>query len=53
MVVLTPGPANAAYYEHAFLAQQMGVPLVEGRDLVVRDRRVYLRTTSGPRARWT
>ncbi|MGE0029225.1 MAG: circularly permuted type 2 ATP-grasp protein [Thermoleophilia bacterium] len=47
VVVLTPGPANAAYYEHAFLAQQMGVPLVEGRDLVVRDRRVYVRTTAG------
>lgn len=47
VVVLTPGPANAAYYEHAFLAQQMGVPLVEGRDLTVRDRRVYLRTTAG------
>lgn len=47
VVVLTPGPANAAYYEHAFLAQQMGVPLVEGRDLVVRERRVYLRTTAG------
>jgi uncharacterized circularly permuted ATP-grasp superfamily protein len=47
VVVLTPGPANAAYYEHTFLAQQMGVPLVEGRDLVVRDRRVYVRTTAG------
>ena len=47
VVVLTPGPANAAYYEHAFLAQQMGVALVEGRDLTVRDRRVYLRTTAG------
>ncbi len=47
VVVLTPGPANAAYYEHAFLAQQMGVPLVEGRDLVVRGRKVYLRTTAG------
>jgi uncharacterized circularly permuted ATP-grasp superfamily protein len=47
VVVLTPGPANAAYYEHAFLAQQMGVPLVEGRDLVVRDRRVFVRTTAG------
>ena len=47
VVLLTPGPFNAAYYEHAFLAQQMGVPLVEGRDLVVRDRRVWLRTTSG------
>jgi uncharacterized circularly permuted ATP-grasp superfamily protein len=47
VVVLTPGPANAAYYEHAFLAQQMGVPLVEGRDLTVRDRKVFLRTTAG------
>ncbi len=47
VVVLTPGPANAAYYEHAFLAQQMGVALVEGRDLTVRDRRVFLRTTAG------
>ncbi|MEQ8834588.1 MAG: circularly permuted type 2 ATP-grasp protein [Miltoncostaeaceae bacterium] len=47
VVVLTPGPANAAYYEHAFLAQQMGIPLVEGRDLMVRERRVYLRTTAG------
>jgi uncharacterized circularly permuted ATP-grasp superfamily protein len=47
VVLLTPGPANPAYYEHSFLAQQMGVPLVEGRDLAVRDRRVYLRTTAG------
>jgi uncharacterized circularly permuted ATP-grasp superfamily protein len=47
IVVLTPGPFNSAYYEHAFLAQQMGVPLVEGRDLVVRGRRVYLKTTTG------
>lgn len=47
VVVLTPGPANAAYYEHAFLAQQMGVPLVEGRDLTVRDRQVFVRTTAG------
>jgi uncharacterized circularly permuted ATP-grasp superfamily protein len=47
MVLLTPGPYNAAYYEHAFLAQQMGIPLVEGHDLVVRDRRVWLKTTSG------
>lgn len=47
VVLLTPGPANAAYYEHAFLAQQMGIPLVEGPDLVVRNRRVYLRTTAG------
>ncbi len=47
IVVLTPGLLNSAYYEHAFLAQQMGVQLVEGRDLIVRDRRVYLKTTSG------
>jgi uncharacterized circularly permuted ATP-grasp superfamily protein len=47
VVLLTPGPANPAYYEHAFLAQQMGVPLVEGSDLVVRDRRVWLKTTAG------
>jgi uncharacterized circularly permuted ATP-grasp superfamily protein len=47
VVLLTPGPANPAYYEHAFLAQQMGIPLVEGSDLVVRDRRVWLKTTAG------
>lgn len=47
IVVLSPGPLNSAYYEHAFLAQQMGVQLVEGRDLVVRGRRVYMKTTSG------
>jgi uncharacterized circularly permuted ATP-grasp superfamily protein len=47
VVLLTPGPANSAYYDHAFLAQQMGIPLVEGRDLVVRDRRVYVKTTAG------
>jgi uncharacterized circularly permuted ATP-grasp superfamily protein len=47
VVLLTPGPANAAYYEHAFLAQQMGIALVEGSDLVVRDRRVWLKTTTG------
>lgn len=47
VVVLTPGPANPAYYEHAFLAQRMGVPLVEGHDLAVRERRVWLRTTAG------
>jgi uncharacterized circularly permuted ATP-grasp superfamily protein len=46
-VVLTPGIYNSAYYEHSFLAQQMGVELVEGRDLVVRDGSVYMRTTSG------
>jgi uncharacterized circularly permuted ATP-grasp superfamily protein len=47
VAVLTPGPFNSAYYEHTFLAQQMGVLLVEGRDLVVRDRRVYVKTTTG------
>jgi uncharacterized circularly permuted ATP-grasp superfamily protein len=46
-VLLTPGPANAAYYEHAFLAQQLGIPLVEGSDLIVRERRVYMKTTVG------
>jgi len=45
--VLTPGIYNSAYFEHSFLAQQMGVDLVEGRDLVVRDRHVYARTTKG------
>lgn len=47
VVVLTPGVYNSAYYEHSFLAQQMGVELVEGRDLVVRDGLVFMRTTSG------
>jgi uncharacterized circularly permuted ATP-grasp superfamily protein len=47
VVVLTPGVFNAAYYEHSFLAQQMGVELVEGRDLVIRDDFVYMRTTDG------
>ena len=47
VVVLTPGVYNSAYYEHSFLAQQMGVELVEGRDLVVKDGFVYMRTTSG------
>ena len=46
-VVLTPGVYNSAYFEHSFLAQQMGIELVEGRDLVVRDERVYMRTTRG------
>ena len=49
IVVLSPGPWNAAYAEHAYLAQQMGADLVEGRDLVVRSRRVWLRTTGGLR----
>ncbi len=47
VVVLTPGVANSAYFEHAFLARQMGVELVEGRDLLVDDHRVYMRTTRG------
>jgi uncharacterized circularly permuted ATP-grasp superfamily protein len=48
-VVLTPGVYNSAYFEHSFLAQQMGVELVEGPDLSVVDGRVYMRTTRGPR----
>lgn len=48
VVVLTPGAYNSAYFEHSFLAQQMGVELVEGRDLFVRDEVVYMRTTQGP-----
>jgi uncharacterized circularly permuted ATP-grasp superfamily protein len=47
VVVLTPGVFNSAYFEHAFLARQMGVELVEGRDLVVDDHVVYMRTTRG------
>lgn len=47
VVLLTPGSYNSAYFEHAFLAQQMGIELVEGRDLFVVDNRVYLRTTHG------
>lgn len=48
VVVLTPGRYNSAYFEHAFLAQQMGVELVEGPDLFVKDGFVHLRTTAGP-----
>jgi uncharacterized circularly permuted ATP-grasp superfamily protein len=48
VVVLTPGRFNSAYYEHSFLAQQMGVELVEGSDLFVQDGAVYMRTTAGP-----
>ena len=51
VVVWTPGPMNSAYFEHAFLARQMGVELVEASDLVVRDDVLYMRTTSGLRAR--
>ena len=47
VVVLTPGIYNSAYFEHSFLAQQMGVELVEGSDLVVNDGCVYMRTTTG------
>ncbi len=49
VVVLTPGMHNSAYFEHAFLAQQMGVELVEGQDLFVKNKFVYMRTTRGPR----
>jgi uncharacterized circularly permuted ATP-grasp superfamily protein len=49
VALLTPGAHNSAYFEHAFLAQQMGVELVEGQDLFVRDGSVYMRTTRGPR----
>jgi uncharacterized circularly permuted ATP-grasp superfamily protein len=48
VAVLTPGQHNSAYFEHAFLAQQMGVELVEGMDLFVKDGFVHMRTTSGP-----
>lgn len=47
VAVLTPGQYNSAYFEHAFLAQQMGVELVEGADLIVKDNVVYMRTTAG------
>ena len=48
VVILTPGPYNSAYYEHSFLADKLGVELVEGRDLFVDDAVVYMRTTDGP-----
>lgn len=47
VVLLTPGIYNSAYYEHAFLARQMGISLVEGRDLVVDNHKVYMKTTNG------
>ncbi len=47
IVLLTPGQYNSAYYEHSFLADKLGVELVEGRDLLVRDNIVYMRTTQG------
>ena len=49
VVVLTPGMYNSAYFEHTFLAQQMGVELVEGKDLFVDDNYVFMRTTQGPK----
>lgn len=47
VVLLSPGIYNSAYFEHIFLAREMGVPLVEGRDLIVEDGRVWMRTTAG------
>jgi uncharacterized circularly permuted ATP-grasp superfamily protein len=49
VVLLTPGAYNSAYFEHTYLARQMGIEIVEGRDLLVRDQRVYMRTTKGLR----
>jgi uncharacterized circularly permuted ATP-grasp superfamily protein len=49
VVLLTPGQFNSAYYEHSFLADKMGIELVEGRDLLVRGNVVYMRTTEGPK----
>jgi uncharacterized circularly permuted ATP-grasp superfamily protein len=48
VVLLTPGMHNSAYFEHAFLAQQMGIELVEGQDMFVQDNTLYMRTTRGP-----
>lgn len=47
VVLLSPGTYNSAYFEHVFLAREMGIPLVEGHDLVIRDDRVYMRTIDG------
>jgi uncharacterized circularly permuted ATP-grasp superfamily protein len=49
VVLLTPGAYNSAYFEHTYLARQMGIEIVEGRDLFVRDQRVFMRTTKGSR----
>ncbi len=49
VVLMTPGAYNSAYFEHAFLAQQMGIELVEGQDLFVKDNAVFMRTTEGPK----
>ena len=47
VVLLTPGACNSAYFEHTYLARQMGIEIVEGRDLLVRDEHVFMRTTKG------
>ncbi len=49
VALLTPGPYNSAYYEHSFLADKLGIELVEGRDLLIRDNAVWMRTTEGPK----
>ena len=49
IVLLTPGSSNSAYFEHTYLARQMGIDIVEGRDLVVKDAHVFMRTTKGLR----
>lgn len=49
VVLLTPGVYNSAYYEHSFLADKLGIELVEGRDLFVKDQVVHMRTTQGPK----
>lgn len=49
VVLLSPGIFNSAYFEHVFLAREMGIPLVEGKDLMVENHRVYMRTVVGPR----
>ena len=50
IVLLSPGAFNSAYFEHVFLAREMGVPLVEGRDLIVEDDQVLMKTTAGQKA---
>ena len=47
VVILTPGVFNSAYFEHSYLAQQMGIPLVEGRDLICMDGRTWMQSTNG------
>ena len=49
IVLLTPGPYNETYFEHAYLARYLGFPLVEGGDLTIRDRRVFIKTLEGLR----